>query len=239
MRRMLLPCLGFALSLCVLPVHAGEQDAVRRAVASGQYKPLTEILAWVSAHYPGRVLDVELERDREGRAVYEIKLVDRDGRRHELHVDAVSGEAVDGEQALPDPRQIQPLATILRAVLARYPGQVLDVELERDEHGRHLYEIKVAQADGRQRELSVDAATGAWLDGDEQRDHTLQALKSLPDILDRVQARYPGVVVEAELERDRAGRFFYEIEIRQQDGQVLEVHVDAQDGRVLREAAAD
>ena len=41
---------------------AGDQDAVRRAVAEGRLRPLTDIVATVQARYPGRIVDVDLEQ---------------------------------------------------------------------------------------------------------------------------------------------------------------------------------
>ena len=49
-----------------------------------------EILAAVEAAQPGRVIEVELERDN-GRWVYELKIVDPRGRLVEAYVDAKSG----------------------------------------------------------------------------------------------------------------------------------------------------
>jgi uncharacterized membrane protein YkoI len=49
-----------------------------------------------------------------------------------------------------------PLARILELTAQQVPGQVLKVEVE-DDHGRHIYEIKVLAANGRVRELKFDA----------------------------------------------------------------------------------
>jgi len=57
---------------------------------------------------------------------------------------------------------IQPLAAALDAVEARYPGEVLEVELEdEDDDPRHpyVYEIKLLTRDGRVMKLELDAAT--------------------------------------------------------------------------------
>lgn len=57
---------------------------------------------------------------------------------------------------------ILPLATVLQRVAAEHPGQVLDVELERDD-GRWVYEIKLLQASGGLLKLEVDAASARVL----------------------------------------------------------------------------
>ena len=55
--------------------------------------------------------------------------------------------------------EILPLQTLLQRVQASYPGQVLELELERDD-GRWTYEIRLLQPDGRLVRLVVDARTG-------------------------------------------------------------------------------
>jgi hypothetical protein len=55
-----------------------------------------------------------------------------------------------------------PLATVLERVLRNHPGQVLDVELERDD-GRWLYEFKLLRADGQLVKLLIDARTAQVL----------------------------------------------------------------------------
>lgn len=63
--------------------------------------------------------------------------------------------AVEAGQALP-------LPTVLESLRRTHPGQVLELELER-EGGRWIYEIKLLQADGRLLKLDVDAATAQVL----------------------------------------------------------------------------
>lgn len=55
--------------------------------------------------------------------------------------------------------EILPLQTLLQRVQAAHPGQVLELELERDD-GRWTYEIRLLQPDGRLVRLVVDARTG-------------------------------------------------------------------------------
>jgi uncharacterized membrane protein YkoI len=62
--------------------------------------------------------------------------------------------------------EVRPLAEILAAASATVPGDIVEVELER-EHGRWVYELKVIAPDGRRREVLVDAATGTVLEHEE------------------------------------------------------------------------
>ncbi len=58
--------------------------------------------------------------------------------------------------------QVLPLATLLQQLQRSHPGQVLEVELERDD-GRWIYEIKLLQGGGQLLKLELDAATGQVL----------------------------------------------------------------------------
>jgi hypothetical protein len=88
-----------ALLLCPLAAGAREHehrghdepehdhDRARRAVQAGEILPLQELLNRLSRRQPGQVLEVELERES-GRWVYEIKLLQPDGRLLKMQLDA-------------------------------------------------------------------------------------------------------------------------------------------------------
>ena len=61
--------------------------------------------------------------------------------------------------------EIRSLDAVLRAVLARAPGEVVDVELDQDD-GRWIYEVKVLAATGNRIEGEIDAASLAILEVD-------------------------------------------------------------------------
>jgi len=58
--------------------------------------------------------------------------------------------------------EILPLAQILEAVRRREPGDVIEVELEREDEGWE-YDVKVLTPTGIVRKVTVDARTGAVL----------------------------------------------------------------------------
>ncbi|TLS67912.1 PepSY domain-containing protein [Mariprofundus erugo] len=58
---------------------------------------------------------------------------------------------------------IMPLATIVKMVEARYPGKLLDVELE-EEHGKVVYEIEFLGDDHQVHHLEIDARSGSFID---------------------------------------------------------------------------
>lgn len=215
-----------ALLAWPLATPAQEQDTVRRAVKDGSVRPLTEILALVQQRHPGRVLDVELERSLDGRLVYDIELLTADGRKLEVDVDAATGNVIE-RGAATDPAFL-PLAQLLRNAVAMVPGQVLDVELERG-----LYQVEIVRDDGVHQHLVIDPHTGE-IARDDRPAATLQNVLPMPDILDRVLATHAGTVVEVELEREHDGGHYYEVDLEDEHGRLLELKVDAADGRVLR-----
>lgn len=225
--------LALLLLSCSLaaPVAAEAQYVIRRAVEAGQLKPLSDILSGIQSRHAGKVLDVDLERDRSGRRVYEITLLKANGQRAKILVDAITGSELPATTDTSPPAASTVPA--LRNLLAKYPGHILELELKQGADARSIYEIQIIQHDGRLRELVIDAQSGELLNASGHRQEVLRNLKALPDILDRLPARYRGVVQEIELEYDQEGRYFYEIEVRLADGRVFELDVDAVSGEIL------
>ena len=67
------------------------RDEVLRAVETGQIRSLADILQAVRSKLPGEVAGVEVER-KDGRWLYEFRVVDSKGRLFDVYVDARSGE---------------------------------------------------------------------------------------------------------------------------------------------------
>ena len=92
------PLLGLGLALGLVfglaPTARASDDhdheQAQRAVQAGEVLPLRSVLERLEREHPGQVLDVELERD-DGRWIYEIKLLQPDGRRIKLELDARTG----------------------------------------------------------------------------------------------------------------------------------------------------
>ncbi len=59
--------------------------------------------------------------------------------------------------------EIRPIAEILASAAATVPGDVVEVELER-EGGAWVYELKVLAEDGRRLEVLLDAATATVIE---------------------------------------------------------------------------
>ncbi len=80
-------------------VLAGEEDheRARKALEAGEVLPLKTILERVERDYPGQVMDVELEREHEGRSerwIYKVKVLRTGGTLVKLKVDAREGSVL-------------------------------------------------------------------------------------------------------------------------------------------------
>ena len=86
------------LALVAAPAWADrdDHDRARRALEAGEILPLSDIIAAATAVRPGRVIEVDLERD-DGRWVYELELVSPQGRLYEMEIDAASGTVLEVE----------------------------------------------------------------------------------------------------------------------------------------------
>lgn len=82
---------------------------------------------------------------------------------------AYAGRDIDQDEALRlvEQGELLPLKKILKDAFTRYPGRLLEVELE-FEDGRYIYEIELVTHDKRVIELEYDGQTGRLLDIDEE-----------------------------------------------------------------------
>ena len=80
--------LAIAIAIPATAAFAGnDHDKARAALVAGEIQPLPKILESVAREHPGDVLEVELERER-GSWIYEIKILQSDGKLLKLDVDA-------------------------------------------------------------------------------------------------------------------------------------------------------
>lgn len=92
---------GLLLAALALPVAwAGGRDDLkhdheraRAAVQAGEVLPLPVLLERLQRSHPGRVLELELERE-DGRWVYELKLLQADGQLLKLELDARTADVL-------------------------------------------------------------------------------------------------------------------------------------------------
>ena len=96
--RALTRLLALLLTACALSLPAAahdhdEHERARQAMEQGRVLPLTSVIAKVEREHPGQVVKIEFEED-DGRYIYEIRLLQRDGRMAKLKVDAVDGRVL-------------------------------------------------------------------------------------------------------------------------------------------------
>ena len=65
--------------------------------------------------------------------------------------------------------EILPLTVLLERLQRTYPGQVLELELERED-GRWIYEVRLLQPNGQLLRLELDARTAQVLEGRRKRE---------------------------------------------------------------------
>jgi uncharacterized membrane protein YkoI len=214
-----------------------EQDVVRDGVLSGQYKPLTSIVAELTKRYPGRVLEVETKRGPQGQLRYEITMADPAGRKQELLVDAATGQVLAQEHDQSgEALTLAKLADYLRRVEQQVGSRVIDAEFEAGPGGAH-YKLKLAKRGSTTQKVLMDARTGALQGAGASVPAT--DIQAMPQLLQSLGTRFSGRVLEVELEQDDKQAPYYEIELAQDNGSTLELHVDARTGAVLRRKVED
>ncbi len=94
-RLLFLPMLAACALAATAPLQADERDheAARQALEQGKVLPLRTVLEKVERDYQGQAIKIEFERD-DGRFIYEIRLLQNDGRIVKLEVDAVNGKVL-------------------------------------------------------------------------------------------------------------------------------------------------
>ncbi|MCP5162171.1 MAG: PepSY domain-containing protein [Hahellaceae bacterium] len=75
---------------------ASDHKEAQRLVESGQILPLQTIIENLPASKKGKVIEVEL-KDKRGRLLYEIEIVDKFGVVHEYLFDATTGTLLKEE----------------------------------------------------------------------------------------------------------------------------------------------
>jgi uncharacterized membrane protein YkoI len=77
------------------PVVLADDDHIeaRRLHDSGKILPLEDILKNVRQVHPGRILEVELDKE-DGRIVYEVEILGNDGIVKEVYINAITGEVL-------------------------------------------------------------------------------------------------------------------------------------------------
>jgi len=85
------------LLLPMLVVADNDHERAKALHESGKIMALEQILENIRDEYPGRLLEVKLEQE-DDRVIYEVELLDSEGKVWELELDAVTGKLLDRKQ---------------------------------------------------------------------------------------------------------------------------------------------
>ncbi len=95
--RLAVLCAVMLMGVSGLSRADADHDRARQALEAGEVLPLGTILTRLEREYPGQVLDVELEHEKQdgvARWIYEIKLLRQGGALIKLEVDARTGAVI-------------------------------------------------------------------------------------------------------------------------------------------------
>lgn len=129
----------------------------------------------------------------------------------------------------------QAIAAVTKAV----PGKVMDIEIDDGDGAGARYEAEVLTANGEEAEVWVNAANGQanlhQNDGPAKRKDKKRAEEaqiSIEQAIAAATAHTAGKAVKAKLD-SHWGKTTYEIDVLQADHTVMEVKVNAVDGKVI------
>ncbi len=90
---------GIVLAIFAFVAQGGEydHDLVKRLREAGEIVALEQITQDVRKRYAGRIIEIEFER-KYGRYVYEIGVLEAQGRYREFYYDAANGQFLEEEK---------------------------------------------------------------------------------------------------------------------------------------------
>jgi uncharacterized membrane protein YkoI len=151
-----------------------------------------------------------------------------------------------------DKKRIKVTMEAARATaLNRVSGTITEEDLEK-ENGRLQYAFDIRDGNGKIWDVEVDAISGEILkadDGSDDEDDDVGAEKLSPADAKQVKIsmeaaraialkRVSGTIVEEELEKEK-GRLQYSFDIRDGNGKIWDVEVDAKTGKILKATDKD
>lgn len=172
------------LAVCI--VTAGVVGAFAlpaQAHGPGRSTPFHRCVNAALAAKPGKVVEVELE-SKEGRQVYDIDILGKDGKRWELKCDLATTKIVKIEEEDDDDKDkarsysskgqqaAQPAFQVSeeqakQTALRQYQGELTKVVHEYDS-GRPRYEVHIRSPQGTRIEVEIDGTTGEVLEVSEK-----------------------------------------------------------------------
>lgn len=157
----------------VLVVALGIATATTVGAAGPRFGSLEKCTMAALSKHPGTVQTMEAEIEN-GKAIYELDILGKDGREWEVECDAKTGKLLETEEEVAaDSEAFTSKAKVSleeakATALARYPGEVVEVEYSIESDGTPVYEFDIVAANGREWEVEIDAVTGRILEVEEE-----------------------------------------------------------------------
>lgn len=187
----------------------------------------------------GKIVDAELER-RMFKTVYEVKILDAEGKINHIRVNAETGEIVSAsvKKIKEDKARALNTAKIDFAqakdtALASFPnGRIKEFELDL-KSGKVVYEFEILDENGIPFDVVIDAENGEVLLSRQDSVFIGKPAVSLAEAERLALVAVAGSVVYAELEEDDKA-LHYDVKIVAENRKIYEVRVDGETGRILR-----
>lgn len=160
-------------TLCPILLLSITGTAAAGDIARGT-RPFEDCLGTALQRQPGRVIKVEF-KIVDGRSAYEFDIQGNDGQSWDVECDADRASIVSVEREVDS--AADPLfsaqakvseAAARKTVAVEHPGMIEEVEYEIEENGSASYEFDIAEPDGTQTKVEVDAASGKIIEVDRE-----------------------------------------------------------------------
>lgn len=157
----------------VLVVALGVATATTVGAAGPRFGALEKCTAAALSKYPGTVQTLEAEIEK-GKPIYELDILAKDGKEWEVECDATTGkileteeEVAEGADAFKSKAKLS-LDEAKAVALAKYPGEVVEVEYSLESDGTPVYELDIVAKSGKEWEVEVDAVSGKIVEVEEE-----------------------------------------------------------------------
>lgn len=157
--------------------------------------------------------------------------------RHVLHTALAAILGLSATSALADHHN--PLDACVKASQQKHPGKMTSLSSE-IEDGKAQFEIDIHGNDGFGWEVECNAATGKINRVEREikgssTEFTSKAKLRLDEAMKLALDKYPGEIVNTEYDIEDDGEVSYEFIIRTTSGKMIEIEVDATDGKLAGE----
>lgn len=141
------------------------------------------------------------------------------------------------EHATIKPKAYDSLGKCVVAALAKHDGRIVELEMK-TERKTAVYVFEIESADGTAWDIECNIKTGKVTEVEQEvkaddAKFTAVAKVSEADAKATALAAHPGSVVEVDYELEPDGKASYEFDIKEADGEEIEVEVDATTGKIV------